>query len=559
MTVNTSSRRSSSMALPVACNRRQFLSTLSVAAGGVVLGSRQLSAAEMRGTTPHYWLEAGLAPEQLRALAKAALDAATASGATYADVRVAYRQQYRVGTGNPFHSDTPRSPRLEAFFEGGVRALAGGAFGFHFANIPTVDALQTAGRAATSLSTGFAAMQRGPVEFAQAPAAQGSWVSPYTIDPFTVPLDEQADLVVALERAVRARLPKARGSASMGWERETRVCMSTTGMLTTQIFMRMIKDMGHSGATANLSRGLTEIWSPYLHGEIGRHAGYEAMTGAALQDRLKALAEATAPKTMYPTRTLDVGRYPVVFDGSATASLLTQLVGPAFQLDRVLGLEANASGTSFLSPLERLFETQLVPPQLTLAAGRPTEFTTGTKWDDEGVAPQAVTLLEQGRVVNYLSDRQTAPAMRDAYTKRGYCSSATADRPPTVGAAHFTLAPNTASTSQDDLMREITHGVLLLGPMSILGDQQLASGLMRGRMAEIRNGKMVNYLDGTMGMQFRTVQLLKSLKALGDTGTVGEAFDGAPKGEPSQMVWNSATAPAMLCSAGDFVSTKGGH
>jgi TldD protein len=547
---------------PVACDRRQFLSTLSVAAGGVVLGSRRLSAAEMRGTTPHQWLEDGLAPEQLRAFAAAALEAATASGATYADVRVAYRQLYRVNTLNPSYTDTPDSPYLEAFFEGGVRASAGGPFGFHFANIPSLDALQSAGRAAASLAKGFAAMDRGPVELAPAPAVQGSWVSHYTIDPFSVPLDEQADLIVGLERAVRARLPMAGPSAAMGWERETRVCMSTTGTLITQTFLR--KNI--AGAIVQVRRGLTPIWSPYVHGEISRHMGYEAMTGAALQDRFKALAEATAPKTMYPKRKLDVGRYPVIFDGAATASLITQLVGPAFQLDRVLGFEANASGTSFLSPMERHFETQVLPVPWTLTAGRPMEFTTGTKWDDEGVAPQSVTLVEQGRVVNYLTDRQTVPALRDAYTKRGvpvqsagYCSSTTADRPPTVGQAHFSLAPNTTSTSLDDLMRGITHGVLLRGPMSILGDQQLSSGLLVGDMAEIRNGKMVNYLDNTMGMQFRLLPLLKTLRGVGDASTVGEAHTDALKGEPPQTIWNSATAPAILCASGDFVSTKGGE
>jgi len=545
-----------------ACDRRQFLSTLSLAAGGVMLGSRVLSAEETRGTAPQRWLEAGLAPEQLRTLAAAALDAATANGATYADVRVAYRQRYQMGPYNGFMPDTPDSPYVDAFFEGGVRASAGATFGFHFADIPSIDALQTAGRAAAALAKGFTAIDRGAMEFAPAPAVQGAWVTPYTIDPFAVPLDEQADLIVGIQRGVRARLPYADPSVYVGWERETRVCMTTTGTLTTQTFLR--------ATTANpivkMQRGLTSIWSRYMYGGITRHGGYEIMTGPEVPERFKALAEETAPLTMYPTRALDVGRYPVIFDGAATASLITQLVGPAFQLDRVLGLEANASGTSFLSPMEEHFETQLLPKQWTLHAGRPTEFTTGAKWDDEGVAPQPVTLVEEGRVMNYLTDRQTVSALRDAYTKRGvpvqsagYCSSGTADRPPTVGQAHFTLAPNPARTSTDDLMRGMTHGVLLRGPMHILGDQQLSSGLLLGDMAEIRNGKMVNYLDNSMGMQFRLLPLLKTLKGLGDASTVGEAHTDALKGEPPQTIWNSATAPAMLCTSGDFVSKKGGY
>jgi TldD protein len=529
----------------------------SAAAGSIMLGSRQLSAAETRGTTPGHWLDGALAPEALKALATTALDAATAHGATYADVRVAYRQRYTIMTAA---YERPGTPKLSASFEGGVRALAGGAFGFHFANLPTTDALQTAGHAAATLARGLSAMSGGATELASAPVVQGTWSTPYEIDPFDVPLDEQADLCVAFERALGRRIPGAGGSPILNWVRETRVCMTTAGTVTTQTFLRT-----QFSPASSLTGGLVnELSSPEVFGLFGmRHGGYETVIGAAHQDRLVTLTEETIPATMYPTRTLDIGRYPVVFDGAATASLFAQLYGPSFQLDRVLGFEANASGTSFLAPLERTLqaqrETPLVAPSITLTASRPTEWVSGAKWDDDGVEPRPITLLDKGRVVNCLSDRQTAPALRDlvaTQSSAGYASSETADRPPTVGHAHFTVAPSTERTSLDDLLRGITHGVLILGPSYITSDQQLASGILLSRMAEIRNGKMTNYIEGS-ALQFRSLHMLKSAKALGDARTMGMSFDTLRKGQPSQAVWNTASAPAMLCPDGDFMSTQG--
>jgi len=539
-----------------ALTRRRFLTGISGLAGGLVLGSRPMFAKGAPRDVPGVGLDAVLAADALRELAAAALDAATANGARYADVRVAYRQQYVINTDD---YDRAGVPGLEASFEGGVRALAGGAFGCHFDNMPTVAAMQTAGHAAATMAKGMAALEGGATELAPAPSIRDSWVTPYEIDPFTVPLTEQTELCVAFVRALGERVPGASTGTGIIWSRETRVCMTTTGTVTTQTFLR--PGISPSG---NLQGGLTEVFSPGVFGLWGsRYGGYEMIVGAGHQDRIQELVEATLPLTMYPTRTLDVGRYPIVFDGSAAASLLTQIYGPAFQGDRVLGFEANASGTSFISPLEatlvRQREAPLVSPLCTLTASRPTEWISGARWDDDGVEPQPTTLVRDGLVVGCMSDRQTAPALAKTFgasgvaVSGGYACGETADRPPMVGNAHFTLSPNTKTTSRDDLMHGISHGVLIIGTPGVASDQQLASGLLTGQMMEIRNGKLVSYLGG-VGMQFRSVPLLKSMKAIGDASTMGNAMARLRKGQPTQSVWNTASAPAFMCPAGDFVN-----
>jgi TldD protein len=538
-------------------HRRTFLKTSALtgtaALAGLSVGARTVSAAEVRrhgaDTSAYGLLADPLAPDQLRRLATVALDVARTAGAQYADVRCAHVQQFSVSldpTGVPVVG-------LKTYCSYGVRVMVNGAFAFDYGTVASEDAIAIAARNAVTQAKGFATVVTGVTggELAPAPAVQGEWVSEVQIDPFSVPVLEQGALLGALGAATSGRSEGTMAGALFRWARETRVCATTEGTRTTQTFTR-----------AHPSIGVGAIWFGsvnFLVPETGpRLAGYEYVAGQPLQERIKRSAELAARYARLHTRVLDIGRYPAVFDGEATASLLNHTLGPALQFDCVLGLEADASGSSFLAPPAEILGAPLFSPKLSVVASRPETDITGVKWDDEGVAPSPtpISVITDGRVVDYLTDRGTAPALRAWYDKQripyashGFAVTRRADRPVVVGTGHLSMVPSANSASVDDLLRGMKHGVLVLRAPSVSTDQR------DSLMLEVKNGVVTNRVKQA-GLQFKTTAFWKGVDAIGDASTLGAADAELSKGQPWQGLQSTGRAPAIRCTAVDIIQVQ---
>src|SRR5947208_4945349 len=123
----------------------------------------------------------------MRELCAAALDAATAAGAEYADARVVLKRDQLVATKNG------RVERIsDSDSEGiGVRVLVGGAWGFACDR-----RISDAGaRAAAARAAEFARAAAGPHERTLAPVEprNGVYRTPAERDPFAVDLSEKVD------------------------------------------------------------------------------------------------------------------------------------------------------------------------------------------------------------------------------------------------------------------------------------------------------------------------------------------------------------------------------
>jgi len=139
-------------------------------------------------------------------------------------------------------------------------------------------------------------------------------------------------------------------------------------------------------------------------------AGYEALTELNLAEAYPRLVEEA--RQLMHAKEVDVGRYDVVFDGYGVAELLSASLAPAAELDRVLGYEQDV-GTSYLAPPEKVLGLMhLGAPALTIRTDRtrPRGMSTGG-WDAEGVTPEPFTLVKDGVVVDYFTDREFASAI----------------------------------------------------------------------------------------------------------------------------------------------------
>jgi len=509
-----------------------------------------------RATT---YLPDGTAVHTLRQLALAAVDAAKSAGATYADVRLMTMRDSFVSLG--FVGDRPTlfsntssdfAPAFfppRATFDVGVRAMVGGATSFAYSERPTIDAVTEAAKHATASARGLAGHLRMPLEMVHAPVATGEWETPIRIDPFGVPLEEQVDLLASYDNVVR-RIKN--GSVSLVgtgfvWYHKIVVVATTEGTLVTQgwryggLFQRV---QGRQGVSiVELDGGDDRL--PI------RAGGYELMLDPAGHDRIMRRTEEAVRLASYPPSVLDVGRYELVTGGGATGHFLGSLVGAALESDRALGYEAGVGSGSYLGPPSAVLGQQLFSPTLQLSSSRLPSAPNGAQWDYEGVESTCTPLIERGRIIDYVTTRATASALRSWYERsnmpvqsNGNAGIATAINVPLPSHGHLIMAPDAGGPATiDALCAGVSHGVLLYdpGPMSV--DAQLSSAFMlpSALMFEIRRGAIVGRLMQN-GLQLRSRNMWgRSLKQIGGARTIGYTFADAAK---SQLDSFSVEAPA---------------
>ncbi len=491
---------------------------------------------------------------QLRELAAAALDAATAAGASYADVRFTLTRVESIGANGFlwFVSDDAESGLV------GVRALADGAWGFAASPVWTTDEVARLARdAATQAAHNARSRRRRVVLGDHVPAAMGEYTTPIRRDPFTVSLPEKVETLLAFnEIPTRADVDvPVQASISVEHRRQQRTFASTEGAYASQTLYT-----SHPAYSIRVGAGGPSV---ERKGDRPQPAagGWEVLAEAPIADDVPGLLDDA--EQMLRARPVSPDRYDVVFDAIVTAQILAQTIGVAAELDRVLGFEANAGGTTYLAPpLEILGHLALGPALLNVAADRSRPGGLATvRWDDDGVAPDEYSLVKDGVVVDYQTTRELAPVLASWYARsgravrsHGCAASEDALRFPTVQTPNLTLAPGHADATIDDLAAELGHGLVVRGLEGSLGfgggvtvDRQQLNGEINGNMVyEVRGGKRIGCVRNSQCL-FRAPELWKSLAAVGGQRSQLRSAWIARKGQPAQQLAFSVTAvPALF-------------
>jgi TldD protein len=526
-------------------------------------GTAAALAAAVPGSLLRRWepRSSELAPivdPMVKALAVRALDAAHTAGASYADVRLTHRSERRADRLN-VHDDEELTV--------GVRALVDGSWGFASSTFWTHDELARLGREAVAQARTTAIGNASRVELAAVPAViDRHWAMPVAIDPFTIPVPEALDVVAGIEAWVRT-MPGVGLTLICYLTKEERAFASTEGSYCTQ--------------TVYLTEGLARIvYTDGTHGEVafddialvppvvpresqigwfdllpaaGR--GWEYVRDFSYRDVVAHYVEEMREAYRLPTKPVEVGRYDVIVDARTAAVLLAGTLAPATELDRALGYEANASGTSYLNnPLAMLGTEQVGAPALTVTANRSAAGGAATvQWDEEGVAPEAFTIVKDGVLADFPTTRESAAWLEPSYQKEGRpvhshgCAAA-----PSAGDAsmqhtpNLVLRPGAQALDFDGLVAEMTDG-LAVRRLAIDMDFQALNGLGRpDRLYQVKRGKRVALIEGA-GLLFRAPELWKGLQALGGAGSVEHLAGASTKGEPAQTTRYTIDAvPALF-------------
>ena len=217
----------------------------------------------------------------------------------------------------------------------------------------------------------------------------------------------------------------------------------------------------------------------------GRRPATNTSADSSLADRAEPLADEAVALLTAPQ--CPSGRYTIVLDPSQLYLQVHESCGHPTELDRVFGTEASYAGTSFLTP-DKLEGFQYGSDLVTIVADATAPGGMGTfGWDDEGVAAQAVPLVQDGAFVGYLSSRETAP--RIGRSSGGAMRADGWNRIPLIRMTNINLLPR-PGMSLDDIVADTDDGLYLASNRSwSIDDRRLNFQFATEVAYEIKGGK----------------------------------------------------------------------
>ena len=470
-------------------------------------------------------------------LADAALSAATAAGAGFADFRCE-----RLLTGSFAVKDTAVADAGEATSIGyAVRVLVDGVWGFAAGFVFTAEAVREVAEQAVTVSRALAPIVGERVERADEPVyADATWISDYRIDPFAVPVSDRLGLLVNVSERLLAHDGVNHTSVTLLQVKENKFYADTAGTRTTQQRVRLHPEVTGIGVDADTGgfESMRSIAPP-----VGR--GWEYLTDTALWDLSGEIVEigaTLAEKRKSPS--VVAGPTDLVIDPSNLWLTIHESIGHATEYDRAIGYEAAYAGTSFATP-DHLGTLQYGSGLMNVTGDRTVTNGLATiGYDDDGVAGQQWDLISSGLLVGYQLDRVFARKL--GLERSNGC--AFADSPahiPIQRMANVSLQPDPQGGSTDDLIAGVENGIYVVGDKSWSIDQQRYNFQFTGqRFYKIENGVLAGQLRD-VAYQATTTDFWGAMDAVGgpETFVLGGAFN-CGKGQPGQVAAVSHGCPA---------------
>jgi len=384
-------------------------------------------------------------------LAISAIETAKLRGASYADARVMDVRLRDLSTKNGQVGTLAESESLGI----GIRVLVRGSWGFAATDRLTREGVQACAAEAVAIAKASSLAKIADVHMVPEQAFVDTWQNPYVKDPFRIPLERQLELLLAADRAMSRIKGVTIAETSMTFRRIEQVFASTLGSKILQIKMQ-----SGAGIVATSFQG-TEIQKrSYPNSFGGQHqlAGYELvesfdLVGNAPRVAEEAVALHSAPQSPEGVKT-------IILESSQLGLQIHESVGHPIELDRVLGMEANFAGLSFLT-LEKLRTLKYASEIVNVVADARLEHGPGLGtfgYDDEGVPAQCTDIIKAGLFTGYLSNRETAPAI-GLSRSGGTMRTESWNRLPIIRMTNISLLPGT--WKYDDLIADTDDAILM--------------------------------------------------------------------------------------------------
>jgi TldD protein len=383
--------------------------------------------------------------------ANAAMETAKRRGARYADARVMDMRHRDISVKNGEVGTLAESESLGI----GIRVIADGAWGFASTDQLTSEGVQACAAEAVAIAKASALAKRENVALAPENAYVDTWQNPFLKDPFRIPVDRQIEVLMAADKEMRKVKGVTLAEGSMSFRRIEQLFASSIGSSIHQIKMQ-----SGAGIVATAFAGSEIQKRSYPNSFGGQHMlqGYELIESLDLAGHAPRVAEEAV--ALHSAAQCPEGQRTIILDSSQLGLQIHESIGHPIELDRVLGMEANFAGMSFLT-IDKLRKLKYGSDIVNVVADARLAHGPGLgtfAYDDEGVPAQSTPIITNGLFTGYLSNRETAAAIGEKRSN-GTMRTEGWNRLPIIRMTNISIHPGTWKF--DDLIADTDDAIYM--------------------------------------------------------------------------------------------------
>jgi TldD protein len=433
----------------------------------------------------------------MKDLASWALDTAAQRGATYVDVRVVDERSRALATKNGKIGNASDS-QSQGF---SVRVIVDGAWGFASSAELDRKSVQAITASAVEIAKASAKVKQSDVKLVPEKPVIAEWTTPHKIDPFTIPVEQNLALLQKIDAELRSVQGVTLAETNMNFRREEQWFFSSEGANIHQT-----KYSSGAGYVAYAFAG-SEIQKrsyPNSFGGQWQNKGYELVDELKLVENARRIGEEAV--ALHSADQCPEGVFDIILESSQLGLQIHESIGHPIELDRVLGMEANFAGTSFLT-LDKLRTLKYGSELVNVVADARQEHGPGLGtfgFDDEGVAAQCTPIITKGLFTGYLSSRETAPVI-GLNRSGGTLRAESWNRLPIIRMTNISILPGEKPLSLEQLIASTDHGILMQTNRSWSIDDKRYNFQFGTEIGwEIKGGKRVRMLKNPSYSGFTT-------------------------------------------------------
>jgi TldD protein len=423
----------------------------------------------------------------MKELATWALDIANQRGATYADVRVVDDRSRTLATKNGKIGNASDS-RSQGF---NVRVLVDGAWGFASSAELERAAVEATAARAVDIAKASARVKQSDVRLVPEKAVRAEWTTPHQIDPFTISIEQNLALLERIDAELRSVGGVTLAETNMNFRRDEQWFLSSEG---SDIHQTKFTTGAGYVAYAFAGAEIQKRSYPNSFGGQWQNKGYELIDELKLVENARRIGEEAV--ALHGADQCPQGVIDIILESSQLGLQIHESIGHPIELDRVLGMEANFAGTSFLT-LEKLRTLKYGSELVNVVADARQEHGPGLgtfAFDDEGVPAQCTPIISNGLFTGYLSSRETA-ALIGLQRSGGTMRAESWNRLPIIRMTNISILPGENPLTLEHLIASTDHAILFQTNRSWSIDDKRYNFQFGTEIGwEIKNGKRVRIL-----------------------------------------------------------------
>jgi len=426
----------------------------------------------------------------MKHIANWALNTASVRGASYADTRIVAQRSRALSTKNGKVGSASDAESVGM----SVRVIADGAWGFAASAELGRGAVEETAARAVAVAKASARVKRDNVRLAPEKAAVAEWSTPFKIDPFSTSVEQNIDLLLNIDAELRSVQGITLAETNLNFNREEQWLVSSEG---ADIHQTKLSTGAGYAAYAFAGNEIQKRSYPNSFGGQWQNKGYELIEELKLVENARRIGEEAV--ALHRADQCPEGTFDIILDSSQLGLQIHESVGHPIELDRVLGMEANFAGTSFLT-LDKLRTLRYGSDVVNVVADARQEHGPGLGtfgFDDEGVPAQCTPIITNGLFTGYLSSRETAHTIGE--TRSGGTLRAEGwNRLPMIRMTNISILPGEKPLSLEQLVTSTDRGILMQTNRSWSIDDKRYNFQFGCEIGwEIKNGKRGRMLKNT--------------------------------------------------------------